>query len=549
MATAVRCLIALALAVLSLSAAGAQADLDLFARWARFTPENSGLADLRVTQIIEAYDGTMWFVHPGAVSRFDGRAWQTFPATVTLPEDAGSPVDDVSGVPWAAFGVVAVPSNGAVMDSRGAVWVATDAGVFRQAPDTWENGTPAYRGMANYAVQDVLRDSYGVLWIAAYDPVSAEGSFSGLDPIGQWLFFNAEAEPGLASHDVTALAEDRFGGLWAGTVESGVSRLFGGAWQTWDAAGGALPDDRVIDLFAIDGGAVVAVATRGGVARYDVGAAAWDAWFTPPEGFELAATAYAEAGRVLLCGVEYVAGEAGPVRAEWRRYSVRWDGEVETDVPVYEPLRSIAWRVRDDKVFWVVGDEVVGNIALALDDPQHVAVDSTGMVWAGTAGGPVRYDPDTFQAVRFNSQNSGLADESAHLLTEDNGLWVFGTDLVYVITYRPEPPARPMLTFSVSGEQAQPAPALPLMLPVSAETLTFYVDTSAWWPAPSLAYRVRLDGELTIFRADDPAAHRATVAVDVAALAAGDHTFCVAVSNPLLDLSPETCVQFATPQR
>ncbi|MCZ7542826.1 MAG: hypothetical protein M5R40_04485 [Anaerolineae bacterium] len=204
-------------------------------RWARFTPGNSGLADLRVLDVVEAADGSMWFVHPNAVSRFDARIWQTFPADVALPEDVSTPVDAFPAPPWDAFGLAPSPVARPVTDSRGAVWLATDAGAFRLDPDRWENGIPAYRGMALYEVRDVLRDSYGVLWFAAYDPVSTEGSLSGLDPSGRWLFFNAEVE-GLVSNDITALAEDAAGGLWAGSVDRGVSRYLGDAWQSWTAA-------------------------------------------------------------------------------------------------------------------------------------------------------------------------------------------------------------------------------------------------------------------------------------------------------------------------
>ncbi|MBN1284229.1 MAG: hypothetical protein JXB47_02420 [Anaerolineae bacterium] len=415
-------------------------------RWARFTPENSGLADLRTTDIVEAFDGSMWFVHPGAVSRFDGRTWRTFPADIHLPADSSETPDAAPEPPWAQFDLALLPIHRVVEDMRGALWFATDAGVFRLDPDRWENGIPAYRGMALYQVHDVLRDSYGVLWFAAYDPVSGEGSLSGLDPGGRWLFFNAEVE-GLASNDVIALAEDQYGGLWAGTVNSGVSRYLGSEWQTWTAADGdgALPDDRILDVQAAEGGRVVVVVTEGGAVRYDVDSGVWAA-----------------------------AGDA------------------------------------------------------ALAAPR----DPGGMVWASTAGGLVRTDPDDGRSVLFNTGNSGMAENSARYLTEDNGLLVFGTDRVYVTTYRPDPPARPMIAREMPG---------------TGGPVVFNVTTEAWWPAGALTYRLRLDGQAVEGWHQIEDVQGVAVAFDPAGLEAGEHTFCARAGSPLLDMSPETCARFVTP--
>lgn len=415
-------------------------------RWALFTPENSGLAEAPVLRIVEAFDGSMWFVHPGTVSRFDGRSWRVFPADIDLPADSSKTPEQMPAPPWEGFGFAPQPVNDAVESMRGAIWLATEIGVFRLDPDRWENGIPAYRGMALYQVRDVLRDSYGVLWFAAYDPVSGEGSLSGLDPSGRWLFFNAEVE-GLASNDVVALAEDKYGGLWAGTVDSGVSRYLGNAWQTWTAAGGSLPDDHVLDLWPLEGGRVIVVDTPEGTMTYAVDTGTWSA-------LEGAASA-----------------------------------------------------------------------------PSH---DPGGTVWTITPGGLVRSDPITGRAVFFNPENSGMVEVPARYLTEDNGLLVFGTDRVYVVTYRPDPPDRPMITREMFDTD---------------DRITFNVTTEAWWPAANLTYYLRLDGQMLNEgqRMDDIEMQRVAVSFDPAELGAGEHTLCARVGNPLLDISPKTCARFSVP--
>jgi hypothetical protein len=517
-------------------------------RWARFGPENSGLANAQITNVIEALDGTMWFVQPEGISRFDGWAWQSFPMDISLPDDAGKEVTEPLSPPWEAFGLVPTRIHRAIEDSRGAVWLATDAGAFRRARDAWENGIPAYRGMANYQVRDVLRDSYGVLWFAGYDPISGEGSLTGLDPAGHWLFFNAEVE-GLVSNQITALAEDAVGGLWAGSVASGVSRYLGNAWQSWTGADSSLSDDRVIGLQAIDDGRVMVVVTRGGVARYDIDADAWEVWFVPPDDGEVSA-AFVAADGTLWYGVESA--------EEHRLGGVSLAGVEVPGILTLAPVNRIAQRGKDGGLWAVAGDSLLckasvdrgwAEVELLFSEARHVAVDPGGMLWINTSEDLVRYDPDTGAQVVFNSENSGLDGERAHLAhIEDDGLLVFGTDRVYVNSYRPDPPAQPMLTLYVDG--VSPVPVLSseaIRLPAGVGRVAFEISTAAWQPADALVYHTRLEGAGSFLRGlssdEGVAAHRARMMYTD--LGAGEYIFCVYVSDAILDTSEETCARFA----
>ena len=503
-------LVAALLGAPSLAASEAQGAINRHPRWARFTPENSGLADLRVLDALEAADGSMWFVHPNAVSRFDARAWQTFPADVALPAEVSADVVEPPAPPWDAFDLEPATVHRAVEDSRGAVWLATSAGAFRLDPDRWENGIPAFRGMALYQVRDVLRDSYGVLWFAGYDPVSGEGSLSGLDPSGRWLFFNAEIEP-LASNQVVALAEDAEGGLWAGTVSSGVSRFLGDTWQSWTAANSPLPDDRIVDLRPVESGWAMAVVTRGGVAQYDIDA---DAWETLPDD---AAAAYRSVAR------------RDPLSQE-----------------------ETLWTIDDGALMYrSPGEGRWVEAPFPFRDARHVAVDAGGMLWVQTAEGLVRYGPETGEAALFTAENSGLAESQAHLAHIDrDGLLVFATDRIYVSTYQPHPPARPSLTVSVDGGSPRPALAgSTIMLSAGAQRVTVEIGTAAWWPTDALHYRVRLEGPSAAIgesrRAHDAAAHRAQIPVNLPA--PGAYTFCASVVDAMLDASPPACARFVVP--
>ena len=536
-------------------AAAAQEAGVLPERWARFTPENSGLADARVLDIVEAADGSMWFVHPDAVSRFDAQHWQVFSSDVTLPDDVSAEVDDAPIPPWNAVHDAA-PARvyRVVRDTRGALWFATDAGALRLAPDRWENGIPAFRGMALYQVRDVLRDSYGVLWFAGYDPVSGEGSLSGLDPSGRWLFFNAEVEP-LVSNQVVALAEDAAGGLWAGSLRDGVSRYLGDTWQSWTAADSPLPDDRIIGLQPVADGRVMVVTTRGGVARYDIVADALSLWFPPP----------VEVFRSALVGADGSLWYAGDWRGGYVLGGVNAMGLHEPGLPITTPalVRSIAQRETDGSLWAATCDVLLHRPAGApwpawveVDLPHaekdRLGFDPGGMLWLSTSDGLVRYDPDTGAWLLFTSQNSRLAEHQAHLAhIEDNGLLVFGSDRVYTSTYRPDAPRRPSILRV--DEEDVPAPAQLAYVGSAAaggSTLRFAVNTASWWPADALRYRARLLlGEETVMRefrpGEDAAAQQAQFVFS--GLEAGKYTFCVSVSTPLLDNSAESCAQATVP--
>ncbi len=518
---------------------------ELYPRWARFTPDNSGLADLRVLAVIEAADGSLWFVHPSAVSRFDARAWRTFPADVALPEDISTALNEPPALPWEIFGLDSVPIHRAIADSHSATWLAADVGAFRLDPDRWENGIPAFRGMALYQVRDVLRDSYGVLWFAGYDPISGEGSLSGLDPSGRWLFFNAEVEP-LVSNQITALAEDAEGGLWAGSVRSGVSRYLGNAWRSWTAADSPLPDDRTLDLQPVDAGRVMLVVTRGGVAQYAIDADAWEVWRPTLDG----AAVELDAALAAMDGSLWYGLSGGSY------WLTNGDGSL---IDIDAPVQDLTQRARDGSLWAVTGNALLRNMplgdgwsgwseaALPLPGASHIEADDSGMLWIGAGEGLLRFDPDAESWAIFTTENSGMAEDGAHLAHIDrDGLLVFATDRVYVSTYRPEPPARPRLTLAVDGRPPMPVMGdKPIVLPAGTGQLAFEINTAAWWPTDALAYHTRLEGPgvlvRDVSRAESMAAHRTRVTFSD--VTPGEYSFCVYVSDPMLDASAETCAR------
>jgi ligand-binding sensor domain-containing protein/two-component sensor histidine kinase len=204
-----------------------------------FTSADGLLEDGSVLDILEDSSGFLWFVTGSGLSRFDGRAFQTyssaegflglnsiaevspsdywisgrmglahyrpgapsgkrFPLVVFDPNHAGDEVNQVAG------------------DGQGGLWVATGDGLYHGTPSahglefrlvvrpTWEAGqaggfTPITR---------VFRDSEGVVWATAFHSIyrissGQIDSFAGREGIPRWAG--------------SAFLEDRRGQLWLGT--------------------------------------------------------------------------------------------------------------------------------------------------------------------------------------------------------------------------------------------------------------------------------------------------------------------------------------------
>jgi len=66
------------------------------------------------------------------------------------------------------------------------------------------------------------------------------------------MWQTSTANSGLRDNYVTALLEDRNGGVWIGTYGGGVSRYFEGTWQTFSTESGSLGDNDVTDELLLE---------------------------------------------------------------------------------------------------------------------------------------------------------------------------------------------------------------------------------------------------------------------------------------------------------
>ncbi|MGA2246073.1 MAG: two-component regulator propeller domain-containing protein [Verrucomicrobiota bacterium] len=217
------------------------------------------LAGSLVNALAEEPDGTIWAGAPGGLFQFSGGQFSGVPNSSKL---AGAAVEslfaDRDGRLWAgtdeglnrlqrkilfAFGqedgLGFGPVQGLVQVSPGVIWAARSGdGIYRWDGRTFSRlkaaGLPAH----NSRVNALLLAHDGVCWVASSggllrykDPVAAADEVSWFE---------------LAGADIVALAEDRDGGLWAGTRTGAVWRLFEGQWAEQDSVPGHKPVHTIL---------------------------------------------------------------------------------------------------------------------------------------------------------------------------------------------------------------------------------------------------------------------------------------------------------------
>lgn len=182
----------------------------------------------------------------------DGRIWGgTANGLLVFSEGAWQPYP--LGPNTDALSVLAI-----TQDEDGGLWVGADRGLFHD-PDGQPGGAAViqFRAQRNGLINDFVRalafDRDGQLWVGTVGGVSR---YLG----GMWQL--QQAEP-VANQRINALLVDARGRTWAGTEANGLAVWEGGRWQHITKADG-LPDNRVLALLD-DGTGRVWVSTGEGV--------------------------------------------------------------------------------------------------------------------------------------------------------------------------------------------------------------------------------------------------------------------------------------------
>ena len=188
--------------------------------WITYTMANSGLVSNQVSDIaIDPLTGEKWFayVHPQAgLSSFDGSAWTFYaPSCPFLCQGRscipGHPVADIE------------------IDAQGVKWIATRCGLTRFDGLTWTTFDQS-DGLASSVVRSSATGDSGILWVATDNGVSR--------------FDGVAATSFLVGHDISTVAVDALGRVWAAERGVGVHVYDGQSWITYGVANGLI-DDRI----------------------------------------------------------------------------------------------------------------------------------------------------------------------------------------------------------------------------------------------------------------------------------------------------------------
>jgi len=218
----------------------------------------NGLPQNSIRGIAQTTDGYLWIATMGGLARFDGVSFTVFHPEVA----AAAGVDRITALEADPGGGLWIGAGGAgvlrllngkftqavagtdlpnanvrtlKMDSRGVLWIGTDAGLSR-----YDRGklTTVFKGGSELNVHCGFEYPAGTFWV---------GTNSGLKKIENGAITTYTTGDGLAGDSVWALAGGPDGELWIGTRPGGLSVLHGNVFRTYTTRDG-LTSNAVIAL-------------------------------------------------------------------------------------------------------------------------------------------------------------------------------------------------------------------------------------------------------------------------------------------------------------
>jgi len=267
--------------------------------------------------------------------------------------------------------------------------------------------------------------------------------------LGRWINYAAGTANFPAGYNVTSVAVDEDEILWIGTQGGGVASYDGLQWTRYTVANtaAALVSDFV-NVVATDGHEVW-IGTSSGVSRFDTSSQAWTAYTTANSGLPhnaVHAIAFSNVGSFPdLSRAQFFATSGGLGERHVSSGSDVWSVVTTANSSLaHNRVHDVA--IGDDGTFWIVTgggvNRVVGGNWTtytngntpgcgAIQSATTVAIDDQGgRVWFGTdrtgeidprpGVGACMFDVADGTWRRFDSSNSGLADETVKDLGLDS---------------------------------------------------------------------------------------------------------------------------------
>lgn len=310
----------------------------------------------------------------------------------------------------AADGLSQAVAQALYQDSRGFLWIGTQAGLNRFDGLSFVVYT-VQQGMANDYVNAIAQDRQGRLWLATLSGVSIWD--------GQRFTTITSAE-GLADNRVTSLVIAPDGTIWCATAK-GISRFDGQTWRTFTTSDG-LPSASVNMLMVDRTGRVWAATTAGLAYRAGDRFAVFD-----PAGLagkQIWTVAEDEKGRLW---VSESAGLRVYEQGRLMRTYTQKDGL--TSLPVVTlcvDRFGIVWAGTPQGLARIEKDQLRllgARQGLVYNDVRALLEDRDGVLWIGTYGGLYKFSGRAFTNY---SRADGLGSDSVRPILRDRQgiLWV-----------------------------------------------------------------------------------------------------------------------------
>jgi len=358
---------------------------------------DDGLSDNFIRCLLQDHQGFLWIGTGDGLNRFDGYEFAVF-----------KPDPNVAGT--LSHNTI----HALFEDSRQRLWVATSVGLNRFHPETQTFSVFLHRpgdpdSLSDDVINAIAEDGSGRLWIGT------NGGLNLLDPETGRVRRIDRAESGLASDVIRALAVAADGTLWVGT-DRGLCRSSdrGRRFQTYrhdPEDPGSLGADLVTRLMIDDSGRFWIGTFGGGLCRYLPEEDRFRVWRNEPENpidiHNNISDMTADASGTLWITTQIGITQSGlhrfdPETARFDRYH-------------HDPANasSLTW-----------------NYATA------VAVDRSGIIWAGTSRGLNKLDRTArkFNLIRQYPDDLYNINDNYYAIYEDeDGLLYLGLDLACML--------------------------------------------------------------------------------------------------------------------
>jgi signal transduction histidine kinase/ligand-binding sensor domain-containing protein len=342
---------------------------------ARLDKRTAGFA---VTALFEDRDGDLWIGTASGIERWRDGAFTSYPDVHAVATGDGGPIFvDTSGRVW--FG----PSSG------GLYWL-----------DEGRVGRVTAAGLSDEVIYS-LDGTGNDLWIGRQ-----RGGLTHLRTRGDSFTSETYTQAnGLSQNNVYAVHHDRDGGVWAGTLSGGVSRLKDGVFTTYTTADGLASNTVASVLQAADG--TTWFATPSGASTRS--ASGWQRYSTtdglPSNDVN---TVFEDSAHQIWMGT--AAGIA-----------VVHDGRVQSGLQLPDSLRASILGIAEDTTGWLwiasadrvlrvnrerllqgtLGDNDVRDYGAAdgllgiegVKRHRSLTADAHGRIWLSTSGGLAMVDP------------------------------------------------------------------------------------------------------------------------------------------------------------